>query len=157
LLRPGGISREALIAVLGSTRLEEAGPVHAGPQLSPGLLERHYSPRTPLTAYEGQASRVLERMRADVMAAQAEGRRVGLLIFDGDAALREMQGVVMARSLGAATDLDAAATQLYAALRDLDASGADVILAHGFDDVRGLGAALRDRLRRAAAGHIVTC
>jgi len=157
LLRPGGISREALVAVLGSTRLEEAGPVHAGPQRSPGLLERHYSPRTPLTAYEGQASRVLERMRVDVLAAQAEGRRVGLLIFDGDAALRELHGVVMARSLGPATVLEGAATELYAALRDLDASGADVILAHGFDDVRGLGAALRDRLRRAAAGHVVTC
>lgn len=157
LLRPGGISREALVAVLGSTRLEEAGPVYAGPQLSPGLLERHYSPRAPLTAYEGLASRVLERMRVDVMAAQAEGRRVGLLVFDGNEALGEMQGVVMARSLGAMSDLDAAATHLYAALRDLDASGADVILAHGFDDVRGLGAALRDRLRRAAAGHVVTC
>ncbi|HEY6507773.1 MAG TPA: Sua5 family C-terminal domain-containing protein, partial [Vicinamibacterales bacterium] len=66
-------------------------------------------------------------------------------------------GIVAARSMGSSADLDAAAAQLYAALRELDASGADVILAHGFDDVRGIGAALRDRLRRAAAGRLVTC
>lgn len=158
LLRPGGVSREAIVDVLGNNiPLEEAGPVQAGPQPSPGLLERHYSPRTPLTAYEGDGSRVRERMRADVLAAQVEGRDVGLLLFDEDRALGEITGVLMARSLGPATNLEIAATRLYAALRELDGSGADVILAHGFDDVRGLGAALRDRLRRAAAGHVVTC
>jgi len=157
LLRPGGVSREALVAALGDTPLQDAGPIRSGPQLSPGLLERHYSPRTPLTTYEGQAPRVLERMREDAVAAQAEGRRVGLLIFDEDAMLAQIPGVLAARSMGPSTDLEAVAAQLYAALRDLDASESDVILAHGFDDVRGLGAALRDRLRRAAAGRVVAC
>lgn len=157
LLRPGGVSREALVAVLGNTPLQDAGPVQSGPQLSPGLLERHYAPRTPVTTYEGQAPRVLERMRADALAAHADGHRVGLLIFDEDAGLGQMPGVLVVRSIGPSTDLEAVAPQLYAALRELDASGSDVILAHGFHDVRGLGAALRDRLRRAAAGRIVTC
>jgi hypothetical protein len=40
-------------------------------------------------------------------------------------------------------------------LRTLDAYDLDVILAHGVTDVRGLGAAVKDRLRRAASGRIV--
>ena len=46
------------------------------------------------------------------------------------------------------------ASKLYATLRELDAAGADVILVHGFPD-HGLGAAVQDRLRSAAAGRIV--
>ena len=46
------------------------------------------------------------------------------------------------------------ATRLYATLRDLDAARAHVILVHEFGD-DGLGAAVQDRLRRAAAGRIV--
>ena len=46
------------------------------------------------------------------------------------------------------------ATRLYATLRDLDSARAHAILVHEFGD-DGLGAAVQDRLRRAAAGRIV--
>ena len=63
----------------------------------------------------------------------------------------------MVRSLGPAADLDAVAANLYAALRELDNGDVDLILAHGFADARGVGPAVRDRLRRAAAGRVVQC
>jgi L-threonylcarbamoyladenylate synthase len=56
--------------------------------------------------------------------------------------------------LGAEHDLPVVAARLYAALRELDAAGVDVILVRGFPEGSGLGVAIRDRLRRAAE-HIV--
>lgn len=51
LLRPGPISREALEKTLGKTieeRIQPSNSLDNGPQLSPGLLSRHYSPQTLL-------------------------------------------------------------------------------------------------------------
>src|SRR6185503_5990899 len=98
---------------------------------------RHYSPRAPLTLYEGAPERVLERMRIDREAAEAAGRRVGLLVPDDDAAMM--------------------ASRLYAALRELDASGVDEIFARLPPATGGLSEAVADRLRRAAAGRVVRC
>src|SRR5690606_2005980 len=53
ILRPGGTTAEALAAVLGGAIDDAMSPARAGPMASPGLLERHYAPRAPLTIYEG--------------------------------------------------------------------------------------------------------
>jgi L-threonylcarbamoyladenylate synthase len=108
-----------------------------GPQRSPGLLTRHYSPRAPLTLYEGPVERVIDRIRTDVEAAEAAGRRVGLLVPDDDAAVT--------------------AARLYAALRAFDAEGVDEIFARLPQTTDGLSQAIADRLRRAAAGRVVSC
>jgi L-threonylcarbamoyladenylate synthase len=47
------------------------------------------------------------------------------------------------------------AAEMYAALREMDAAGVDVILASAVDGSDGLVPALLDRLRRAAAGRVV--
>jgi L-threonylcarbamoyladenylate synthase len=108
-----------------------------GPQRSPGLLTKHYSPRAPLTLYEGEPERVRERIRLEVAAAQAAGRRVALLEPDEDVATT--------------------AARLYARLRELDAAGVDEIYARLPPADDGLAHAVADRLRRAAAGRIVRC
>jgi L-threonylcarbamoyladenylate synthase len=46
LLRPGGISRQQIEAIIGPVTLQAEAPQHAHP--SPGMHPRHYSPRTPL-------------------------------------------------------------------------------------------------------------
>jgi len=136
VLRPGAVTLEMLRALLPDVRLR-AGTAGPGPQRSPGLLSKHYSPRAPLTLYEGPPDRVIERMRADADASQAAGRRVGVLLPDDDAAVM--------------------AARLYAALRDFDADGVDEILAALPASTGGLSQAVADRLRRAAAGRIVRC
>jgi L-threonylcarbamoyladenylate synthase len=154
VLRPGGVSMEALASVLGAPPLE-AGPVDGNrPLRSPGLLERHYSPSAPLTVFEGPPDQVIEAIRSAAAEAKQAGQRVGLLLVDEDFG-KGLEGVV--RSVGPSADLDAVAASLYAALRELDNGAVDLILAHGFADAKGLGAALRDRLRRAAAGRVVQC
>ena len=154
VLRPGGVSLEALAAVLGSSPAAGSSIDTRGPLPSPGLLERHYSPRVPLTVYEGAATHVIAAMSAAAAAAEREGHRVGLLLLDGDRVIAPRGET---RTLGPAGNPEAVAANLYAAVRELEAAGVDVILAHGVADTRGIGAALRDRLRRAAAGRVVHC
>jgi L-threonylcarbamoyladenylate synthase len=136
VLRPGAVTLDMLRLLVPGVRLRTAAEA-PGPQRSPGLLTKHYSPRAPLTLYEGAPERVLERIRQDVATAEAAGRRVGLLVADDDAAVM--------------------ASRLYAALRELDAAGVDEIFARLPPASGGLSEAVADRLRRAAAGRIVRC
>ncbi len=137
LLRPGLVSPaeiEAIVGPIARPVLKEAPP--AGPLLSPGMLSRHYAPRTPLELAEDDgAARVEELRRA--------GLRVGWLTFDE----REVAGVT-----GMAMPRDAVgyAARLYAALHALDGAGLDrIIVARPPESEEWL--AVRDRLRRAAA------
>jgi L-threonylcarbamoyladenylate synthase len=76
------------------------------------------------------------------------------LAADEEAATLEGAGVHVAR-LGPMDDLAAISRRLYAALRELDAAGLDLLLAHSFG-TQGLGLAIEDRLRRAAGGRLHT-
>ncbi len=150
ILRPGAVTLEMVREVIPDARIRGSGAGADGLLRSPGLLEKHYSPRARLTLYEGHPARVIDRIRRDADEARARGQRVGIIAAVGD----EIDGFEIAR-LGPDDDLAAVAAGLYAALRDLDAWGADIILARGFPADLGLGVAIHDRLRRAAAGRVV--
>jgi L-threonylcarbamoyladenylate synthase len=96
------------------------------------MLSRHYSPRTPLTVTE-----CCEKVSGNV----------GLLAFRRPADADRFARVEVLSERG---DLVEAAANFFAALRRLDAAELDDIIATPFPD-RGLGRALNDRLRRAAA------
>jgi L-threonylcarbamoyladenylate synthase len=138
ILRPGAVTLEHVQQVLGAVQVRESPALSGSVAMpSPGLLPKHYSPRTPLTLYEGEPTAVEQRMKSDAAAAQAAGQRVGILDF------------------GADPDLALVASRLFATLRELDASGVDLILVRGVEARDGLGVAIQDRLRRAAAGRVV--
>src|SRR5690606_27379403 len=69
LLRPGGIAREALAAVLGKpvrVATRQLGPDEAATAAeAPGLLWRHYSPRTPLQLHDRLSVAALDALPAD--------------------------------------------------------------------------------------------
>jgi L-threonylcarbamoyladenylate synthase len=127
LLRPGAITAEAIEGVLGRPLLRDTGGAER--PLSPGQLESHYAPAAHL------------RLDAtDVRPGEA------LLAF-GPEPLPSRGPVV---NLSPAGDLVEAAANLFAALRGLDASGAAAIAVMPIPEA-GLGEAINDRLRRAAA------
>ncbi len=148
ILRPGGVTREQLAALLG--RVAVAGDVreHETPP-SPGMLPRHYSPRAELIyLLQPQRAAALAALRRLAEEEIGRGRRVGVLLVEED--LPDFAGLpVETASLGAQNDLWQAARRLYAGLRSLDSRQVDVILARDLG-VAGPGLALRDRLRRAA-------
>jgi L-threonylcarbamoyladenylate synthase len=156
VLRPGAVTIEMLREILPDveTLATLSGPHGATP--SPGMLERHYSPRAPLTLYQGAADGSLARLIHDATAAAAVGDTVGVLVASEDVPRLPATGTALhVVELGSLHDLAGVAARLYAGLRELDAAGVDVILARAFPADTGLGAAVQDRLRRAAAGRIV--
>jgi L-threonylcarbamoyladenylate synthase len=125
LLRPGGVTREAIEAVAGPLA-EAGGEAHR----SPGRLARHYAPSAPL--------------RLD---ARAPLPGHAYLAFGPDAP----EGPLV-WNLSPRGDVIEAAANLFARLRQADRSGAPGIDVAPIPD-SGLGEAINDRLRRAA-GHI---
>lgn len=141
LLRAGALTVEEIEEATG--RAIELPPGAAPPGASPGMLPRHYAPRTRLlfVASENVAA-LLEAVAAELGA----GRRAGVLCLDREAPM--FRGIVPVEALG--DDLEAVARNLYAAMRAMDERGLDVILVHDYGGA-GLGRAIRDRLRRASA------
>ncbi len=161
ILRPGAVTADMLRAVLGqvdvSRRSTSAESGSTDPMPSPGMLEKHYSPRAVLTLFEGDANAAVAALAAAARDELSRGHVVGVIAGEEDrGALASVASVekVFLRVIGSHDAPAIAAARLYATLRELDATGADVILVHGFRD-DGLGAAVQDRLRRAAAGRIV--
>jgi L-threonylcarbamoyladenylate synthase len=152
LLRPGGLAVEEIEAVLGLRLLPPPEPRN-GPQVSPGLMSVHYSPRTPLVLIVGEPLAAQTRLREEVEAAVAAGKRVGLLLLEDD--IDSFPNVTTKEGVGAWSDPTTSAARLFEAIRALDAANLDVLFARDLADVSiGLGRALADRLRRAAR-HIV--
>ena len=129
LLRPGGVSREAAEAILGC-RLEAPEGFDSDRPLAPGLLASHYAPRALV--------------------------RLGVTQADPDEAVLDFAGQLAGvpcltrLDLSQRGDLIEAAAQLFGFLRQLDASGAQRIAVAPIPET-GLGEAINDRLRRAAA------
>lgn len=123
LLRLGALTREEIERI--------AGPLAAAGEKvsSPGQLINHYAPRARI------------RLNAqDVKPGEA------LLAFGS----RVPDGARMTGNLSPSGDLKEAAANLFAMLRELDASGAEAIAVMPIPET-GLGEAINDRLRRAAA------
>lgn len=127
LLRPGAIPKEDLEAHLGRP-LHKAANNEAAPS-SPGQLESHYAPRALLR----------------LNAASVDDREA-LLAFGAN--VPQTAGLTI--NLSPTGDLIEAAARLFSALRTLDASGAATIAVTPIP-MTGLGAAINDRLARAAA------
>ena len=126
VLRPGGVTLEQLARIFG--RVETAGESSAAPS-APGMLASHYAPRLPLR---------LEATRA--LPGEA------LLAFGAAAP----KGFVEVLFLSRAGDLAEAAASLFAMLRRLDRPDFTGIAVMPIPET-GLGRAINDRLRRAAA------
>jgi L-threonylcarbamoyladenylate synthase len=124
LLRPGGVPREAIERLIG-----RLGAPAGGPARSPGQLKSHYAPRLKV--------RLKSRPR----------RGEAFLAFGRVPRGTEPDTVL---NLSPRRDLAEAAANLFAMLRALDRPKFTAIAVAPIPE-RGLGAAINDRLRRAAA------
>ncbi len=131
--RKGGIAVEEIEAVVGPVRVR---PHSSSNPAAPGMLKSHYAPSAPVVL--GNIEKLLARY---------EGKQVGAITFQ-----RPAPGIPAERqlTLSPTGNLAEAARNLFAGMRRLDALNLDVILAELLPE-EGLGRAINDRLRRAAA------
>ncbi|MHC3469472.1 L-threonylcarbamoyladenylate synthase [Streptomyces sp. 7R007] len=135
ILRPGGVTREDLEAVLG----HPVGVPATSHVRVPGQHPSHYAPRAQVVLVEP------EKVVHEAELAQEVGHRVGVLLPSAYAgAPVRAHAVVTVPESGAAY-----ARELYGFLRELDQRGCDRIVA-SLPEEEGLGLAIANRLRRAA-------
>jgi L-threonylcarbamoyladenylate synthase len=154
ILRPGGVSREALERVLGAVRFVER-PVQPTQEIvpSPGTLPQHYAPQAQLVLYRGPRKAMLRAMRDRALTLHDQGQRVGLFLAEEDLSFFAGLPLIL-RAVAPADDLRTVAQRLFSTLRALDTAEVDIILARDFG-ATGLGLAVRDRLTRAAGGRVI--
>lgn len=128
LLRPGGLQADDIEELIGEPLLRGEGPgIEA-----PGQLASHYAPQ------------------ARVRLAISEVNDGEALLAFGSHRVKNAGRAVAMRNLSPRGDMREAAVNLFAFMHELDASGANCIAVEAIPET-GLGEAINDRLRRAAA------
>ena len=121
LLRPGGIAREDIEARIGKLANPEEGKI-----LAPGMMKKHYAPKTPLRL------NATEKLEGEVLLGFGNIENADL-------------------NLSVKGDLTQAAANLFSMLHALDKRGVNKIAVSPIPE-HYLGLAINDRLRRAVAG-----
>jgi L-threonylcarbamoyladenylate synthase len=132
ILRLGGGSREDLNDFFG---FELSQQLSSSQPKAPGMLTAHYSPGIDII-WEDEHPKSMP-----------EPAKTGVLRFSEPHPSFPLKNQIV---LSKKRDLREAATGLFQSLRDFSAMDVDIIIAQKFPD-EGLGAAINDRLRRAAA------
>lgn len=136
ILRRGPITHEQL------SEFAKVSSVVATARISsPGQLPSHYAPETPL--------RLIDNTQRCI---PAKNQRIGLLAWSSglrSSTPSQMEAFAVVRNLSDQGDFREAAGNLFRYLRELDALGLDLIVAERVP-CQGLGAAIMDRLERAA-------
>jgi L-threonylcarbamoyladenylate synthase len=133
IFRLGGLSIEDIEKTIGPVELQLN--TSSDPK-SPGQLKSHYSPR----------KKVAWGVLSEIVASYAS-QKIGVLAF-----MDKIDGIAIDNQLilSPTGNLEEAAKHLFGYLRELDKKNIDIILAEAMPDI-GLGKAINDRLRRAAA------
>ncbi len=132
--RLGSLSLDEIEAKVGKVQLrnkKEQAPD------APGMLSRHYSPKTPTVLCNDITAELENR---------TEGK-IGVIVLQNEV----KKGNLVQKVLSPQGDLKEAAQKLYASMHELDQADLDVILIERMPET-GLGVSINDRLQRAAQG-----
>jgi len=148
LLRPGGITPEQLIEVLGDLVVDKAVTAQVDQDAvvkAPGMKYRHYAPAEPVVIVAGSR----EKAAAYIHRHFTPGDRV--LCFEEELSLYEGCAPL---SYGREADVNTLSAGLFAALRELDDPKIHQVYAR-CPVGGGVAYAVQNRLKKAAAFHIV--
>ena len=152
ILRPGGITSEELMSILGTIEIHPAGvKIGMGVVSSPGMKHKHYAPSSDMVVVEGGDFDIIVRKVQELADEhRREGKRVGIMAtsesprYDAD----------IVKVAGSRADLKTIARNLFVVLRGFDEKKVDIIIVEGVE-TKGIGLAIMDRLERAAGHRVI--
>lgn len=153
LLRPGFVTEEMLSVALGEVAVDETllrGDSGQAPK-APGMKYRHYAPKGELVIVRGAEAAVTAYINERLREGRAENKKTGVIATDETVAHYEAD---VRLGVGEKGSAKAVAERLYRVLRECDDEGVELILSECFDG-EGVGAAVMNRLMKAAGYHII--
>ena len=149
IYRPGAVTAAQILEIAGPVKLFRGGPLQQAPREalpSPGVGLRHYAPKARLVLVEGPLAELGAHLAGAALA--WPGVRLGVML-PAEVAASGALATAAVYAWGRWAAPEEMARELYAGLRALDARGCTVILCP-LPPAEGIGAAIRDRLRKAA-------
>ncbi|MDR1066231.1 MAG: threonylcarbamoyl-AMP synthase [Clostridiales bacterium] len=150
LLRPGAVTLEDIEREVGrieaGASVETAG-FETAPE-APGMKYKHYSPLASVTVVSGDQKKTVAEI---VKRVKLSGKKTGVLTTDATARFYETTPTLVMSLGSGAND---AAKNLFATLRRLDFYGVEEVYAEALEET-GIGLAVMNRLKKAAANNIV--
>ncbi|MCP5036885.1 MAG: L-threonylcarbamoyladenylate synthase, partial [Rhodobacteraceae bacterium] len=143
ILRPGGVTAEALTAVLPHITTPDQ-PTTPKTIPSPGMLDRHYAPDTELWLFDGPDDAVRQAMRETAVREMRNGRVALMLAIEDEPYFADQK--LSIGTVASCHKLKKVAQNLFSTMRLLDTATHNLILARNYP-ATGLGSAIRDRLR----------
>lgn len=151
ILRPGGVSKEYLEAIVGEVSISLGNEGKAFK--SPGQMKQHYAPRAKVLLFGGKCrERVIAAMRETVRELK-KGSEIGVMVPDEELSYFTKEDVV-AVGLGSFTTMEVVANKLFETMRALDKRGVNYILTLA-PSKEGIGLAVFDRLFKAAGSQLI--
>jgi L-threonylcarbamoyladenylate synthase len=149
ILRPGSVTLEMLEQVL-QERVYFAGPGNVDRPQAPGMKYRHYAPKAPAILVEGENLRVVAEINR-LLAEQSPHIKAAVLSTTENISYYHNEWVL---DLGSRNEPSVIAGRIYDLLRFCDKLAVDQIYIEGIP-AQGIGAAIINRLRKAAGGNII--
>lgn len=166
ILRPGKVTQEEIIEIVGACEVDPAimgtSIDTTGAAKSPGVKYKHYAPAAEVHVYIGSNTEIVKTL-FDLTQKMINERdvKVGIMAFEEDVCVLKQlfhsakinSDQIEVRSCGASGDLERYGKNLFNLLRGFDALNCDVILVRGVDEY-GIGQAIMNRLKKAADGKV---
>jgi L-threonylcarbamoyladenylate synthase len=147
ILRPGGITKEALEKVIGNIAVDSALTDERQTPKSPGMKYTHYAPKSPMAIVQGSPA----FLQTLVNKQRALGKKVGVLTTEENRSFYDADVVL---ACGSRHDLHTVASHLYDTLRKFDETDVDFIYSESFP-TKGIGEAIMNRLKKAAGHQVI--
>ena len=148
ILRPGGVTKEQLEAVVGEVHEDAALKDQSQRPKAPGMKYTHYAPNAPLYMVAGPK----EFLQTLVMEKEQEGLRVGVLTTEEN---RHFYKADLVLACGRRAELETVAASLYDTLRSFNQGHVEIIFSEIFPN-EGVGHAIMNRLDKAAGHKFIT-
>lgn len=152
ILRPGGITKEDIVSVLGECDYDPA-IIKSEEKIipkSPGQKYRHYSPKAKVILYKGLPENIAKKIYEDYDKFTSQGLKPGIMSTVQTEKFYQGKTTIC---MGDRTKLLTISSNLFREFRDFDHMGIDIILAEAVDE-KGLGKAIMNRLGKAASETI---